>query len=111
MREPLADATLTRRFLSVALTTATRHLMGSANLLRQDDLGSGWRVSIGLSMSGIRIGAFAQWHFGTGFLAATLSFVTATTSPYGLAASTRWPCSASSAGSFGWYGSWRTASS
>ncbi|MGC4814812.1 hypothetical protein ACLQ29_30140 [Micromonospora sp. DT228] len=35
-------------------------------------------------MSGIHTGAIARWHAGTGLLAATLLFVTATTSPYGV---------------------------
>jgi hypothetical protein len=39
---------------------------------------------LGLSMFGIRNGAIARWHAGTGFLAATLLFATATTSPYGI---------------------------
>ncbi|MEW9531321.1 hypothetical protein [Microbispora sp. NPDC049125] len=39
---------------------------------------------LGLSMFGIRTGAIARWHAGTGLLAATLLFVTATTSPYGV---------------------------
>lgn len=39
---------------------------------------------IGLSMYGLRTGATARWHAGTGFLAAALLFVTATTSPYGV---------------------------
>jgi hypothetical protein len=39
---------------------------------------------LGLSMFGIRNGAIARWHAGTGFLAATLLFATATTSPYGV---------------------------
>lgn len=39
---------------------------------------------IGLSIFGIRTGAIARWHAGIGLLAATLLFVTATTSPYGV---------------------------
>ena len=39
---------------------------------------------LGLSMFGIRTGAIARWHAGTGLLAATLLFVSATTSPYGV---------------------------
>ncbi|RKR86656.1 hypothetical protein BDK92_0904 [Micromonospora pisi] len=39
---------------------------------------------LGLSMFGIRTGAIARWHAGTGLLAATLLFATATTSPYGV---------------------------
>jgi hypothetical protein len=39
---------------------------------------------VGLSMFGIRTSTMARWHAGTGFLAATLLFVTATTSPYGV---------------------------
>ncbi|MBG6105258.1 hypothetical protein IW249_005672 [Micromonospora vinacea] len=39
---------------------------------------------VGLSMFGIRTGAMARWHAGIGFLAATLLFITATTSPYGI---------------------------
>ncbi|GIJ78741.1 hypothetical protein SAMN05443287_1165 [Micromonospora phaseoli] len=39
---------------------------------------------VGLSMFGIRTGAMTRWHAGTGFLAAALLFVTATTSPYGV---------------------------
>ena len=39
---------------------------------------------VGLSASGIRLGVIARWHAGTGFLAATLLFVTATASPYGV---------------------------
>ncbi|TCB88293.1 hypothetical protein E0H26_28575 [Micromonospora zingiberis] len=37
---------------------------------------------VGLSMFGIRTGVIARWHAGSGFLAATLLFVTATTSPF-----------------------------
>jgi len=39
---------------------------------------------VGLSMFGMRTSAIARWHARTGFLAATLLFVTATTSPYGV---------------------------
>jgi hypothetical protein len=39
---------------------------------------------VGLSMFGIRTSAIARWHARIGFLAATLLFVTATTSPYGV---------------------------
>lgn len=39
---------------------------------------------LGLSMFGIRTGTIARWHAGTGLLAATLLFLTATTSPYGV---------------------------
>lgn len=39
---------------------------------------------LGLSMFGIRAGVIARWHAGTGFLAAALLFLTATTSPYGV---------------------------
>ncbi|MFG2049701.1 hypothetical protein ACGFIW_20015 [Micromonospora sp. NPDC048935] len=39
---------------------------------------------LGSSLFGIRSGAIARWHAGTGLLAATLLFVTATTSPYGV---------------------------
>ncbi|MEO3768972.1 hypothetical protein [Micromonospora sp. B9E7] len=39
---------------------------------------------VGLSMFGIRGGTIARWHAGTGLLAATLLFSTATTSPYGV---------------------------
>lgn len=39
---------------------------------------------LGLSMLGVRTGGMARWHAGIGLLAATLLFVTATTSPYGV---------------------------
>lgn len=39
---------------------------------------------VGFSMSGIRTGVIARWHAGTGLLAATLLFGTATTGPYGV---------------------------
>ncbi|MEH0936433.1 hypothetical protein [Micromonospora psammae] len=39
---------------------------------------------VGLSMFGVRTGATARWHAGTGLLAAALLFATATTSPYGV---------------------------
>ncbi|GIJ20811.1 hypothetical protein [Micromonospora lutea] len=39
---------------------------------------------VGFSMSGIRNKVIARWHAITGFLAATLLFLTATTSPYGV---------------------------
>ncbi|WP_250006817.1 hypothetical protein [Actinoplanes sp. M2I2] len=39
---------------------------------------------LGLSLFGLRTGGTARWHAGLGLLAATLLFVTATTSPYGV---------------------------
>ncbi|RKN39635.1 hypothetical protein [Micromonospora endolithica] len=39
---------------------------------------------VGLSASGIRAGVIVRWHAGTGFLAAALLFLAATTSPYGI---------------------------
>jgi hypothetical protein len=39
---------------------------------------------VGFSMAGIRAGVVSRWHAVTGLLAASLLFVTATASPYGV---------------------------